>query len=253
MTGKTHREGGLFCALLGFLLLYRYNLLYEDVNYILQFLIIYPFALYGCVASDLDHHWESCPDRTIPSRIINMILHATTPLYKSLDKTLSAGQKKSSSLYKVAKVFSASHRSWQTHSDLTLICMLILLKCTLSGNVLGIVLSSTDGVILSLILTGLCLGVTAHFILDMLTPQGIWSILSVVINRVFKKKLPVKLCIVPKSKRFATGTVWEDFVRGILSKLTVVLAVVFIIILIDPSIMDKVFVMLSSYSIGFKN
>ena len=130
MTGKTHRAGGFLCSVVGFALLRENNLLLPNVNEGLQWLMMYPFCMWGSVASDLDHHWQSCPMKDPPSYVVNKLLHLTAPVQKSLEK---AGDKKSG-VYKVAKTFNASHRSWQTHSDLTLFVMIGLLIAVLNNN-----------------------------------------------------------------------------------------------------------------------
>ena len=242
MTGKTHRAGGMLCSIVGFAILKKNGLLLPDVNEGLQWLVIYPFCMWGSVASDLDHHWESSPLKSYPDRMINIALHVTAPVQRSLDKRLTDSQKKKNVIYKVAKFFNANHRSWQTHSDLTLACMICLLWLVLSGKVpsFGLV----DMAISSLILTGVSLGVIAHFILDMLTPEGVWCTVLVVLNailRLFNPRinLPMKLHFVPKSKAFATGGKWELFVNKVLKVATVIAIVWFLGSLIFPLVQDK--------------
>lgn len=234
MTGKTHRLGGMLCAIVGFLLIKWNGLLLADVFPFLQFIVIYPFAMWGSTASDLDHHWESCPDKNVPNYIINKLLHITTPTYRRLESTLSSKQKKSSTLYKVTKVFSANHRSWQTHSDLTFISSLLILHLTLNNNFIVFRLNEKELAIMSLIMTGVCLGLMAHFILDMLTTDGVWLLTCVIINAIFKTKLPEKIRFVPKSTRFRTGGAWENFIRAFIRKATVVATIILIIELIYP-------------------
>lgn len=222
MTGKTHREGGMLCAMVGFALLEHNNLLLPDVNELLQLAVMYPFCMWGSVASDLDHHWESCPSKDIPSWTINKALHITAPMQKSLE---AVGDTKSG-LYKFAKFFNAKHRSWQTHSDLTLYVLIGLLYLIFTGR---FVLGTYDVAIASLILTGITMGVIAHFILDMLTPEGIYIVGLVALKKLFRlKRLPEKIHFVPKCKLFATGGKWEIFIQKLLRILTV-LATLYII------------------------
>lgn len=237
MTGKTHRQGGMLCALVGFLFLKWNNYLLSNVSSILQLLIIYPFAMWGSVASDLDHHWDSCPDKNVPNYIINRLLHITTPIFKKLNDSLSERQKKDSFEYKVAKLFSANHRSWQTHSDLTLIIAVFCLLSSLKGKIIVYELNDVEVAIMSLALSGVVLGIIAHFILDMLTPSGVWFTIGILINKILKHKiLPEKLRFVPKSKRFATGGEWENFIRGIVRKATIVATVILITDFICPEV-----------------
>lgn len=234
MTGKTHRDGGTLCTIVGFILLRDRGLLVEGVNPFVQLAVMYPFTLWGSVASDFDHHWESCPSKDIASRLVNKALHITNPLYKRLDEKLSASEKKTDRLYKFAKVSSCRHRSWQTHSDLTLVLLIGALYSILSGKASGGYLSGIDMSILSIVLTGIILGFIAHFILDMLTPEGVWSVLAVMINTVTGSKLRVKYGFVPKKRAFATGGAWENFVRWWLKLLTWV-ALAYLILTSLPS------------------
>ena len=239
MTGETHRQGGMLCSIVGFTILQHKGLLLpaDNLNLCLQWLIIYPFCMWGSVASDLDHHWESCPSKSYPDRIVNTALHITKPIQKSLEKT----NQTKGPLYKVAKLFNASHRSWQTHSDLTLFFMLWLINLVTSGGIKGF--SAIDTSICSLILMGICLGILTHFILDVLTPDGVWLCGFVVLNKLLKKinpriHLPEKLHFVPKSHFFATGGQWELFVRRVLKILTYIALTLFLLNLLNIDLMS---------------
>lgn len=239
MTGETHRAGGLLCTVVGFVLLRKNNLLLPNVNEFVQLAVMYPFAKWGSVASDLDHHWDSCPEKDPPSWVVNHALHITTPFVKAMDKTMPSGAKKTTG-YRLAKFFSANHRSWQTHSDLTLFGVLFLLWAVLT-NRFSLGFSGTDIAILALILSGICIGIVAHFILDMLTPQGVWCSLGVVFNWVASKVLhknvsimPEKYRFVPKMRCFATGGAWEAFICKILKVATVVSALYVLLSIFFP-------------------
>lgn len=204
MTGKTHRVGGMLCCLGGFTVLKANNMLLGDVSPLLQLVVMYPFAIYGSVVSDLDHNWQSSPSRDVVSYGINKTLHLTTKLRSRV--------REGTFLSRVLSVFDAKHRSWQTHSDLFLICMLFL-----TGYFLGTSASSSDNVLIKLVMLGLTMGVSSHLILDMLTPEGIWCIISSTIGRVLGlKKMPKKVSLVPNSKFFRTGGSWEDIVRFVM-------------------------------------
>lgn len=240
MTGETHRAGGMLCTVVGFLLLRKNGLLLPEVNEVIQLVTIYPFAKWGSVASDLDHHWDSCPEKDPPSWIVNRLLHITTPFVKATPDMLQQGTG-----YKVAKFFSANHRSWQTHSDLTLATFIFLLWAVLT-NYFSWGLTPVDISILALILTGICLGIIAHFILDMLTPQGVWCTPGVIINRVLSKVLhknvsilPEKYRFVPKLKCFATGGAWEAFIHKVLNVLTVVSMIYVLLAVVFPEAGQK--------------
>lgn len=193
MTGKTHRVGGALCALAGYTYLESKGMLIADVKPLLQLTVIYPFALYGSVISDLDHHWESAPCKDAVSFIINRILHLTTKM-KSKNPVLN--------------LFNAKHRSWQTHSDLFFALVVGLYVLLIRGAV------GSESVILHLVFAGLLLGVTSHLLLDSITPEGIHSVVLIVIKKITKlKQLPTKIRFVPKSSFFATDGPWEGYVR----------------------------------------
>jgi len=237
MTGKTHKMGGMLMSVVGFTVLKNNGLLLANVNEGLQWLMIYPFCMWGSIASDLDHHWDSCPSKDIPSWFVHKALHITEPAYKKLDSTLDNKSKKCSLLYKFSKFFTARHRSWQTHSDLTFVFMLWLLYSIMHGKFT--VFNHNDILLLTLVLTGICLGIVAHFVLDLLTPEGVWNTFAVLLNRfVLKGKLPrhfEKWHFVPKMRCFATGSSWEDFIYKVLRVLTVVSVVYLLITVFFPS------------------
>ena len=244
MTGETHRAGGMFCSVVGFVLLKNNGLLLQDVNELVQFAVIYPFCMWGSTASDLDHNPESCPSRDIVSTCINRALHITTPIYRKLDESLTSAQKRTNVIYKVSKLLSANHRSWQTHSDLTLFLFLYILYRILHNN-LSSSLNVIDNVILSLVMIGITLGIISHFVLDMLTPEGVWCTIGVILNKLVgivrrhKVKLfPEKLHVVPKSKFFATDSNWEMFIQKVLKVLTVVAVIYLVGWVIFPQLGD---------------
>ena len=202
MTGKTHRVGGMLCVLGGFTYLESKGLLLRNVNPLLQLTVMYPFALYGSIVSDLDHNANSIPSKDIVSVAINRVLHLTSGLNES-----TGGRNK------VFGILDAKHRSWQTHSDL----FLVALMYALYQMVMETKLATVESVIWSLVGMGFILGVISHLVLDMITPEGIWSFILVGISKVTGKKLiPKKLRLVPDSKFFSTGGPWESLVRNIL-------------------------------------
>lgn len=202
MTGKTHRVGGMLCVLGGFTYLESKGLLLRNVNPLLQLTVMYPFALYGSIVSDLDHNANSIPSKDIVSVAINRVLHLTSGLNES-----TGGRNK------VFGILDAKHRSWQTHSDL----FLVALMYALYQMVMETKLATVESVIWSLVGMGFILGVISHLVLDMITPEGIWSFILVGISKVTGKKLiPKKIRLVPDSKFFSTGGPWESLVRNIL-------------------------------------
>jgi hypothetical protein len=243
MTGKTHRAGGMLASIVGFAILRQKGLLLSDVNEGLQWLVIYPFTMWGSIASDLDHHWDSCPQKDYPSRAINLALHITKPVKDSMDKNLTNSQKEHNIVYKTADLLNASHRSWQTHSDLTLFLILYLLNSVISGKILS--LSAVDTALAILVLTGITLGIISHFILDCITPDGIWLVGLAILDKLLKLfnpriNIPKKLHLVPKTAFFATGGKWEEFVQKVLKIATVVAVIWFLCILLQPVLGDLI-------------
>ena len=239
MTGKTHRAGGILCSIIGFAILKEKGLLLPDVNEGPQWLIIYPFCMWGCVASDLDQYWESAPTRGLPDLVINKALHITDPLQRSLDKKMTAKEKSKSFVYHFAKFFNAKHRSWQTHSDLTLFLFLGLL-IYMMNNPFNFI-PAVDAKILILVLTGICIGIVSHLILDALTIEGIWSSPLMLIRAIIQKKnpktkFPATIHLVPDTRFFKTGGSWETLVYVIIKVLILISLAFFIYKMFNPSV-----------------
>ena len=210
MQGNTHRIGGVLCCLGGYTLLNQRGMLLADVNPLIQLAVMYPFAVYGSVLPDLDHSWHSSPCVDVVSYGINKVLHLTTPIVKRTnDNSL------------IMSLFNAKHRSWQTHSDLFLVLMIFG-----SNWLLGIDVTTADLAILRLISIGLILGVVSHLILDMLTPEGVWSVFKCTLRTVTKyKKVKNKISFVPNTSFFRTGGSWESLVRRILWLMCILLVI----------------------------
>ena len=236
MTGATHKAGGMLVSLVGFELLRQKGLLLPNVNIGLQWLVMYPFTMWGSIASDLDHHWDSCPQKDYPSRLINLALHITKPVKESYEKTMSSKNRRKSPAYRIANALNAKHRSWQTHSTLTLYLMFFILYLAFNQKLPS--LGAIDSMILTLVLTGICMGIIAHFILDMITPEGIWLISLVMLNSILsvfnpRIKIPAKLHLVPNNSFFATGGAWEQKVQKFLKFVTVVALLWFLFVLLS--------------------
>jgi len=230
MSGDTHEAGGMLVSILGFGFLKYNNLLLPDVSPLLQLVVMYPFVMWGSVAPDFDHHWASCPKKDYPARIVHTVLHATAPIGRRLDKKLTKKQKRESKLYKLCEIFYAKHRSWQTHSDLT-VALLVLLEWLLMVGKINV---GTVGLPISLlVVTGIIFGVLAHLFLDMLNPDGIHSVLFELINKV----VPVgfkRLSLVPDKEYYTTGGAWELRVRKLLVRLTYIALLWLLVVLILP-------------------
>lgn len=226
MTGKTHRVGGMLCVLGGFTLLESKGMLLGNVNPVLQLAVMYPFAIYGSVVSDLDHDWNSVPCRDVVSLGINKVLHLASGVRDTIGDR--------SPLSKALSIFDAKHRSWQTHSDLFLFIMIIVMSNLMSSST-----NSVDVAIIRLIFTGLIMGVISHLFLDMLTPEGIWSFITLFLRKVTGKRVfPDKVSLVPDSKFFRTGGAWEGVVRRVLWVLCLILFL-------------RILISISPYSISF--
>ena len=137
-------------------------------------LIITLLLVTGCgknsessIVSDLDHNANSIPSKDIVSVAINKVLHLTSGLNES-----TGGRNK------VFGLLDAKHRSWQTHSDL----FLVALMYALYQMVMETKLATVESVIWSLVGMGFILGVISHLVLDMITPEGIWSFILVGIS-----------------------------------------------------------------------
>lgn len=214
MMGPTHRLGGVLAALGGYIWLFSTGHLLTTVNPILQFLLIYPFAYYGSTFADLDHHAGSIPSRDVVSLAINKILHLTTPLRKRMEES---GVKKGLA-YKLAGILDARHRSWQTHSDFTIL-LSAGLTWVLSANTSG---SNKD--IILLVGTGFTLGLFAHWVYDAITPEGVTFTPFSLVNALAggKQVLPKRFHLVPSKpirrgqykSYFATGSGWEKKVNA---------------------------------------
>jgi len=159
-------------------------------------------------------------------------------VFNRLHDNLSEENKRTNLLYLTTGLFGAKHRSWQTHSDLTLIAVLILLWSVIHERIGIGVLTQVDSAVITLCLTGFALGIVAHFILDMLTPSGVWCMVGITLNwlmSIIRNKtiriLPEKIHIVPPFRIFSTGGNWETLVR-FLVRMATTLQVAYIFIYI---------------------
>lgn len=214
MTGKTHRVGGMVCCFAGYSLLSSKGMQISGVSPITQVVMMYPFALFGSVLPDLDHNADSAPSKDIISVIINRVLHLKTKSRQLKEKVV--GKEVKAKPFDIRDTFDARHRSWQTHSDLFLAIFLVIY-----ANLVAKITGNVDNIVWLMILQGMILGIISHMILDMLTPEGIWSLVFVVLNKVMKKskkriKFPEKIHLVPSKEFFATDGPWEKIIRFIL-------------------------------------
>lgn len=232
MTGKTHKAGGVLCALVGVQVINSYTNLSNEISPLIQFCITYPFCMWGSTAPDLDHDWSNVEDKNPINYAINKVLHFFNELY---EKAEMVGQEKHLKLF---KALSARHRSWQTHSDLTLL-LLFVLRYLLIDKFLAGFTSSVDVDILILIINGLLLGTGVHLFLDMLTRAGIKSLILTVVKKVvvslangkWKDVKPVKIRLVPNREFFGTDSngTYESTVRKVIQTTTYIYAVLWLV------------------------
>lgn len=200
MTGATHRVGGVLAGLISYSVLQSRGMLIAGVNPLLQFTIMYSMSIYGSTFPDLDHGEDSIPSKDIVSVAINKLLHLT--------KKFDNGKNR----FSPVAILNAKHRSWQTHSELFLV-LIVLLYLTISDT--G---GTANAIILQLVFSGFMMGIISHLVLDMLNPEGIWSIVLVLVRKSCKKLrfLPEKIHLVPKTRFFATDGPWERIIRRVM-------------------------------------
>lgn len=203
MQGPTHRLGGITFALVGFEVMRNNDVLLPDVNPLIQLAIVYPLAQWASTLPDLDHHWESTPNKTPVTRVLHFFLHLTRP----------------------------KHRSWQTHSvSVTGALLFIMYVLAFYGMELNTSLTEKDFTILQLMTGGIILGVVSHLFLDLINPSGIHLIPN------------VKVHLVPKTTFFATGNTWETVVvSNILKIISIIYAVqIFMVSLFKIDVIKQV-------------
>lgn len=244
MTGKTHQLGGELGAVLGFVLLKENSFLLSDANPYLQLIAMYPFSLWGAKAMDLDHHGDSLPMHDVLSVTISRVLHITYKPYKKMKEKLESAEIspsrkrkiRRSFWYKFCKWANASHRSWQTHSELVLIVLVAVLWWVINLSVTG----TTNIVLLYIMIVGAGMGMLSHLVLDALTTDGIHLVIFRLINITLlgksKFQLPEKLHLVPKSGAFSCESNWESFIGKLLRVFTIVTLVYLVIVLEDPEL-----------------
>ena len=215
MEGKTHYVGGSIGAIVGFITLKETGMLLDNIHPILQFSIIYPFGIYGGMLPDADHHPESSPLKDPVGRVFNRALHVFNKPYKRMDELLNEGQKRNNLLYKLLKILKCSHRSWQTHSELTIAFLVFILYSLFQLDI-----NDPNVSILALMVTGLTLGILSHLVLDMLTCEGIYFAIGYFIKVLFPKVPMIKtIRLVPDWHTFTTGSPYELNIRASLNAL----------------------------------
>lgn len=186
MTAKTHVLGGMTFALGGFIYLKQTSMLIPDVNEALQIGIILPYAIWTSTVPDLDQNRDS--------------LAYSSPINLAIQKVFA--------------VIGAGHRSPKSHVY-PMLLSLVLYVATLFGFSFSN-FNSAEITIIGLISLGIFLGLASHFLLDLMTRQGL-------------KIGGVTLRLVPDLDAFGTGTYYETIVGRILYVITCVLFILIFI------------------------
>lgn len=225
MKGNTHQLGGVSAGLAGCILLTVGDTsIAKEMSPILAYPIIYIFSMIGSKLPDQDHNDNAIPFRDPLGKSIYYLLHATSKLRKY--------HRPGTTQHKLLGIADSRHRSWQTHSDLTLFGLLWLIwyLCFSGMESVGVVNSS----LIQVVIGGIALGVLSHLILDAITPKGIWLIAGLMVNTVFGRHiLPMKFRLIPKRSFFATGGPWEDIVNRFLTLFNRLLFLVLVFLLLD--------------------
>lgn len=219
MMGKTHKAGGALGAVLAIQFVASNPYVTGDMGIVSKFLVTYPWTLMACTWSDLDLDWSCVEDKNPLNLAIYKMLHIFNGAYDRCENSDCSKRKKF-----ILRILKCSHRSWQTHSDLTLVLLLLMLKSVTSGGILSKLITQMDCYVISLALTGILIGVISHLFLDMLNPEGIKCILFTVVYAVYLKIryknlekfkfIPLKL--VPNSSKFNADTDYGKFIGSVL-------------------------------------
>lgn len=243
MEGKTHALGGRVCSLAGFIVLKEsgYLISSDVVSPALQFLLLYGTGMYGGIWSDNDQPWSSSPCNDPFSWVQNKALHVFNKPYKIMDKSMGAKEKRFSLQYKLVKFLACKHRSWQTHSEFTLLVLYILWCLNLET-----VQSEVNLILKLLLILGFAMGVVSHIFLDLLTSEGIPLMLGEFCSIFLPSiKLPTNLHLVPSRPEFNTGSAWELSIRRLLRYTQYVLMVIILLYLFGISVPAIVYNLLS--------
>lgn len=171
--GRTHKAGGCLAMLATYCYLQSRGFM-PEIHPLVQLLIMYPAASWGSTMPDLDQSFNSLPEKTPVSIAVNKLLY-------------------------LGKV---KHRSWQTHSILTmgLLIFVLLSLVFLSGKYAWFGIDEQSCKILYLLVLGLAVGIGSHLLLDLMTYEGIQLVPKVWL-RFFRFNI------------FKTGTAYEQIIR----------------------------------------
>ena len=175
MTGPTHKQYSITYAFILAIVLQIRGM--TPINYYLTLPIIIQIAKYGALFPDVDHHWANVRDKTVPNKIINLIIRGT----------------------------GGKHRSWHTHSlDIMAVSFIVGYYLPIHMYKSGII-DMINKEVMTLIILSFNSGWLSHMVADMMTSGGVRI-------TCFHKK---KVRLVPRSigkLKFNTGNEWEAFV-----------------------------------------
>jgi membrane-bound metal-dependent hydrolase YbcI (DUF457 family) len=168
-----------------------YKLGITEINYYLALIIVLMTSKVGALFPDLDHDWHSIGNKTVPNKIINVLIHAT----------------------------GGKHRSWQTHS-IDICAWFTVAAFTLPSYLTkeGII-SQVNREVLSILWLGFASGWISHLFSDMLTSAGVR--LFCFVNK--------KIKLVPRKIGklvFNTGHEWEAFNYKVIKIINIFLGII---------------------------
>lgn len=243
MEGKTHALGGRVCSLAGFIVLKEsgYLISSETVSPALQFLLLYGTGMYGGIWSDNDQPWSSSPCNDPFSWVQNKVLRAFNKTYRVMNKSMGAKEKRYSLRYKIVKFLACRHRSWQTHSEFTLLVLYVLWCLNLEA-----VQSEVNLVLKLLMILGFSFGIISHIFLDMLTSEGVPLMIGEFCSIFFPSiRIPKVVHLVPSRPEFDGGSAWELSIRRILRYTQYVLILVIVPYIFGISVPSILYSLLS--------
>lgn len=209
---KTHRVGGLLGGLVGYTLLKQGNLLMKDVFGLSLLIITYFSSLYGTCIPELSHrNWCDIPYKGILSWLLWKIF--------SLPVTIIAliQQNRGKSSIKTATNLNIDSGKWVTHSDIFLCLSMVVIF-----NLLSFKPNSIDSCLLISICVGLLCGVVSHLLVDVLSGDGIYSLLLFARRVLNKGKGEVKFKFQPKG---INSKVWRNIVTYLIIFLSIFLLI----------------------------
>lgn len=199
MTGPTHKQFAITFAFIAAMIFNSVNFMTfkadtRGVWYYAGLLIMLEFGKKGALFPDVDHDWDYVKEKTVPNRILNILIHLT----------------------------GGRHRSWQTHSlDLSIIFTCLSYEIPVMLYNKGLI-SISNKYIIMIVMLGFASGWLSHMFSDMLNGVGI---------RLFFW-CTKKVALVPRKflgVEFKTGEEWESFCFTTTRIINIVLGVLAIV------------------------